>query len=67
MFHTERPSFLTVCGVYQPELLAGQMLGCSDYNNEKRNDGESWLCEDGCNMCNCKEGNIEITEQACGN
>ena len=48
------------------ELLADHSTGCTDHNNEKRDDGESWVCEDGCNKCTCNKGNIvKITKMLC--
>jgi len=39
---------------------------CTDHNEETRKEGDSWICEDGCNTCSCLGGGlITSTRLAC--
>merc|ERR1719187_114741 len=59
--------FETMKECYHECIKKEPSTGCTDHNNEKRKDGESWLCEDGCNKCHCNKGTIEeYKSDACG-
>lgn len=47
-----------------PALLQACGKSCK-YEGRTYDDGDEWMCSDGCNTCSCAEGEVIPTRLAC--